>query len=567
MFGLIANAVAGGLAGGGQAAERGFARLGETQARMDLEQLRGQIESDRQAALARLQSQLRREDARFSKDLDLEVAERERGAVRGIIEGATAQARDEQRPDSEIRRAARGALANAGRLREAADYDRATEGDRPTVVNTPFGYKSTVLDRDGNVLREVDNASDLRAQNDRMRAERTGAGRAPRPIDQAAIDRIHDSAVKFADRLAGEMPHPLADPGATGKDAGKDLALMGIARSLYSKGLTNAARRGDVQEPGQIEDAIREVAPKAHERAMARAEAYASSLFDDKGRPRTGADAAMKDLGVRALDRDGFVRAVRDKLLPTEFDAIVEENSSRRRQRAGGEGTAIANRSGARADAGGMDGTPPGTGGERPDDPARLARRPTGLIGGAAGNPMTHDGLPARRNADGSYSTELSITVTDPRLNGGRPTNIPSLWGGREVDEDTAVKKALDSGKQYPAFANVQEAVEAARARSEAGGAGPLVGGAGSEAPAEPDPGPGGLGSALDTARQERAAARAELQRFGLRQQKQDPEGFRAARERAAAADEALRRAQAAYERAMTGGRNEVGFSALQRGG
>lgn len=88
---------------------------------------------------------------------------------------------------------------------------------------------------------------------------------------------------------------------------------------------------------------------------------------------------------------------------------------------------------------------------------------------------MTHDGLPARRNADGSYSTELSITVTDPRLNGGRPTNIPSLWGGREVDEDTAVKKALDSGKQYPAFANVQEAVEAARARSEAGGAGPLV--------------------------------------------------------------------------------------------
>jgi hypothetical protein len=118
------------------------------------------------------------------------------------------------------------------------------------------------------------------------------------------------------------------------------------------------------------------------------------------------------------------------------------------------------------------DGSPPVPGGERPDDPARLARRPTGLIGGA-----------------------------------------------------------------------------------------------GSEAPAEPDPGPGGLGSALDTARQERAAARAELQRFGLRQQKQDPEGFRAARERAAAADEALRRAQAAYERAMTGGRNEVGFSALQRGG
>lgn len=67
-FGLIANAVAGGLAGGGQAAERGFARLGETQARMDLEQLRAQIETDRQAALARLNSELRRGDAKYASD-------------------------------------------------------------------------------------------------------------------------------------------------------------------------------------------------------------------------------------------------------------------------------------------------------------------------------------------------------------------------------------------------------------------------------------------------------------------------------------------------------------------
>lgn len=382
-FGLIANAVAGGLAGGGQAAERGFARLGETQARMDLEQLRGQIETDRQAALARLQSELRRGDARAGKEMDLEFADRDRDAVRGIIEGATAGMRDEQRPGGEIRRAARDALAGSGRLKEAAEYDRATEADRPTVVNTPFGYKSTVLDRDGNVLREVDNASDLRAENDRMRAQRAGAGRAPRPIDQAAIDKIHDSAVKFADRLAGEMPHPLADPGASGKDAGKDLALMGIARGLYSKALTNAARRGDVQEPGEIEDAIRDVAPKAHERAMTRAEAYASSLFDEKGRPRTGADAGMKDLGVRALDRDSFVRAVRDKLLPTEFDAVMQERSSRRAQRADGDPAGGDSVPAAR-------GTPPGvTEGERPDDADRLARRPTGLIGGASRDTAT----------------------------------------------------------------------------------------------------------------------------------------------------------------------------------
>lgn len=85
---------------------------------------------------------------------------------------------------------------------------------------------------------------------------------------------------------------------------------------------------------------------------------------------------------------------------------------------------------------------------------------------------LTHDGLPARKNADGSYSTEVSITVTNPKLNGGKPTNIPSLWGGKEVDEDTAVANALASGKAYQAFDSVDQAVGAAKARSNAGGAG-----------------------------------------------------------------------------------------------
>ena len=84
----------------------------------------------------------------------------------------------------------------------------------------------------------------------------------------------------------------------------------------------------------------------------------------------------------------------------------------------------------------------------------------------------THDGYPARKNADGSYSTELSITVTNPKLNGGKPTNIPSLWKGKEVDEDTAVENALASGKKYDSFSTIPEAVNAAKERSKAGGAG-----------------------------------------------------------------------------------------------
>jgi hypothetical protein len=89
------------------------------------------------------------------------------------------------------------------------------------------------------------------------------------------------------------------------------------------------------------------------------------------------------------------------------------------------------------------------------------------------GAPKTHDGLPARRNADGSHSTEVSITVTDPRINKGKPTNIPSLWGGEEVDEGTAVGNALKSGKSYGAFDSIEAAVAAAKARSEAGGFAP----------------------------------------------------------------------------------------------
>jgi len=83
----------------------------------------------------------------------------------------------------------------------------------------------------------------------------------------------------------------------------------------------------------------------------------------------------------------------------------------------------------------------------------------------------THDGYPARKNADGTYSTEVSITVTNPKLNGGKPTNIPSLWKGKEVDEETAVENALATGKKYESFSTIPEAVKAAKERSKAGGA------------------------------------------------------------------------------------------------
>jgi len=91
--------------------------------------------------------------------------------------------------------------------------------------------------------------------------------------------------------------------------------------------------------------------------------------------------------------------------------------------------------------------------------------------GGMPTNAKTHDGYPAVKNANGSYSTELTITVTDPKLNGGKPTNIPSLWKGKEVNEETAVANALASGAKYDSFSTIPEAVSAAKEKSKGGGA------------------------------------------------------------------------------------------------
>lgn len=103
---------------------------------------------------------------------------------------------------------------------------------------------------------------------------------------------------------------------------------------------------------------------------------------------------------------------------------------------------------------------------------------PTGsALGGELGS------LP---NTMGGMSTELSITVTDPRLNGGRPTNIPSLVRGQVGVEsllrgedmtieqhDIAIQRAMErvaAGQFLPSYNSIEEAVQAARSRSDTKG-------------------------------------------------------------------------------------------------
>jgi hypothetical protein len=90
------------------------------------------------------------------------------------------------------------------------------------------------------------------------------------------------------------------------------------------------------------------------------------------------------------------------------------------------------------------------------------------------------------KRPDGDVSTEISITVTDPRLNGGQPTNIPTLVKGQKnVDallsgkdptpqqQELAIRRAVqrqNGGAYLPGFKSIPEAVSAAEARSQTKG-------------------------------------------------------------------------------------------------
>jgi hypothetical protein len=79
---------------------------------------------------------------------------------------------------------------------------------------------------------------------------------------------------------------------------------------------------------------------------------------------------------------------------------------------------------------------------------------------------IANTGRPMLDNGDGTFSTERTVTVTDHRINGGRPTNVPTIWGGRQLPEDMAVNAAVASGQTFTAFPSIAAAVAAAEYHS-----------------------------------------------------------------------------------------------------
>lgn len=81
------------------------------------------------------------------------------------------------------------------------------------------------------------------------------------------------------------------------------------------------------------------------------------------------------------------------------------------------------------------------------------------------------DGRELLRNANGSYSTEFTITAEDPRINSGMPTVIPSIYGGQfrpdEAVDIIAKHGGIDpeTGLRQKGFSNIPIAEKAAMAR------------------------------------------------------------------------------------------------------
>lgn len=76
-------------------------------------------------------------------------------------------------------------------------------------------------------------------------------------------------------------------------------------------------------------------------------------------------------------------------------------------------------------------------------------------------------GRPMLQNDDGSVSTEESITIQDPRLNGGYFTNIPSIWGGQRLSDQDAIEAAIQSGQRFNGYRTMDLAIAAAKARTK----------------------------------------------------------------------------------------------------
>lgn len=79
----------------------------------------------------------------------------------------------------------------------------------------------------------------------------------------------------------------------------------------------------------------------------------------------------------------------------------------------------------------------------------------------------TETGREIYRVEGGGFANAKEITVTDERLNKGRPTNIPSIWGGAIRSNKESVRRASKSGQRFRYYGSIGEAVDASKKKSK----------------------------------------------------------------------------------------------------
>jgi len=67
------------------------------------------------------------------------------------------------------------------------------------------------------------------------------------------------------------------------------------------------------------------------------------------------------------------------------------------------------------------------------------------------------------QNEDGTTSSIRSMSVEDERLNEGKPTLIPSIWDGEELDAVSATDRAVESGASWPSYESNEKATAASK--------------------------------------------------------------------------------------------------------
>jgi hypothetical protein len=268
-----------------------------------------------EAALAEQRASLELEKTKALEQFRIEQVGKERERIGGIVASARSSAMDDGpvTPAMQDRSAVK-SLAESGYIDQASALDKVYESGTRT---TPWG--SVTHDSSGNVV--FDNASDLKSELERRRAEEkataTAAKNAPKPITQQQLDSITTQVDKIVTNNLSGTKNPFAMPGEDPKSAA-DSAKQNLMSTALGKMAVNAAQKGETMNPNEGFSQLKTVVDKFDAKVTADARANAGTYFDDKGRPKDGTIAALQKRGVpddAVQDKVSFMRWYRDAKL------------------------------------------------------------------------------------------------------------------------------------------------------------------------------------------------------------------------------------------------------------